>query len=69
MKEVVTIQLNCTPPKCPNISDFIGDDPLYVYDKPQNILLICIYVPLFLAALISNILVIVVVSRYKCLRR
>jgi len=42
---------------------------LFIYDKPLNAVLISTYVPLFLIALTSNILIILVVSRYRCLRR
>ena len=42
---------------------------LFIYDKPLNAILISTYVPLFLIALTSNILIILVVGRYRCLRR
>lgn len=69
MKQVETFQLNCTQATCPNISDLIGNEILYVYDRMQNIIvLISIYIPLFLIALIINVLMIIVVSRYHCLK-
>lgn len=58
-----------------NITDelkFVIDsyqNDLYIYHKPLNAILISTYVPLFLIALTSNILIIMVVGRYRCLRR
>jgi hypothetical protein len=69
---LITIGLNCSQNQCGNLTDFIEDlynEPLYIYDKLPNIILIATYIPLFLIALVSNLLVIIVVSRYRCLRR
>ena len=41
----------------------------YIYDQPVNAILISTYIPLFLIALLSNTLIILVVTRYRYLRR
>ena len=58
---------NVTEEYTPIIEKF--KESLLVYDQLQNYVLIFTYVPLFLIALTSNVLVILVVSRYRCLRR
>lgn len=42
---------------------------LFVYDEPQNIILITCYVPLIILAAFSNVLVIYIINRYHSLRR
>ena len=43
---------------------------LYLLDvEPQNIAIVALYIPVFLVAAISNILVIIVIYRFQHLRR
>ncbi len=49
------------------IEDF--DNTFFIYNQPLNAVLIATYIPLFLIALTTNVLIILVVGRYRCLRR
>ena len=76
---VTTISLNCTafPWACGNLTlqelaelyAELHEEPLFIYGRLPNIILIAIYVPLFLIALLANLLLILTVSRYKNLRK
>lgn len=68
MQNTINIDLdNLTGNYSEILTSFQND--LFIYDQPLNAVLISTYIPLFLIALTSNILIILVVSRYRCLRR
>ena len=55
-----------------NLEDFRSalHQKIYLLDKePQNVAVVALYVSIFLVAVVTNILVIVVIYRFKHLRR
>lgn len=54
-----------------NGSNFIRafEDTLFEYHKPENIAILCIYIPVFFLALFGNTLVLVMVCINKRFRR